>query len=906
MTDESRTIAVLHVDDDPEFGALTAAFLEREDDRFAVETATSTREGLDRFADAEYDCIVSDFDMPERSGLEFLEAVRDRDEDVPFVLFTGHGSERIASEAISAGVSDYLQKDPGSEQYTLLANRIRTLVAKRRTESDLETRAGQQQVLATLGQHAVAETDLETLFDEAAESVADALDTECVSVFDWRPDEDDLRLLVAVGRCGRADGEATVDASADTLAGVTLESREPVVVEDLRSDGRFDEPREAADRDAASGVGVLVGPSDRPWGVLAARTTRRRRFTETDVAFLRNVATLLANAVTRAEREQEIRTTKRTLETVIESSPDAIVAANDDRITQIWNSAAERMFGWTKDEVLDRPLPHIPDDEQDRFERRYREVSDEESVIRFETRRETKDGDRLDVAVSAAPVRDVDGTVISNMGIVRDLTEQKARERAFEESKARNRSLTEDVLDASPAGTIVLDSDFEVVWCDELIEEYVGIDRESMIGADKRDLVRGEFAEVFEAPEAFRAAVLPAYEDDVYADRVECHVPGDDGREDRWLRHESQPIETGLYAGGRVELYTDVTAHKRRERTLRKLTEEYEAFVENAGDAIFLVEVTTEESGPGFRFQRLNPAHEATSGLSSDDIRGKTPRDVFGDETGAALEANYRRCVEAREPITYEEEIVMPEGRIIWQTKLTPVIVDGTVTRIIGLARDITDRLERERQVRRKNEQLEEFADIVSHDLRNPLEVATGRLDLARAECETEHHEALGRALDRMEALIDDLLTLAREGTARGDVEPVDLGRTVDRCRETVDTGEATLVNEAEQTVRADPSRLRQALANLVRNATEHGGPAVTVRVGDLDGGFYVADDGPGIPEENRDRVFETGWSDAANGTGLGLGIVRQIAVAHGWEVAVTESDAGGARFEITGVDVVS
>jgi signal transduction histidine kinase len=78
----------------------------------------------------------------------------------------------------------------------------------------------------------------------------------------------------------------------------------------------------------------------------------------------------------------------------------------------------------------------------------------------------------------------------------------------------------------------------------------------------------------------------------------------------------------------------------------------------------------------------------------------------------------------------------------------------------------------------------------------------------------------------------------------------------------------------------------------------------VAVAVGDTDGGFYVADDGPGIPEEERDAVFEVGYS-TENGTGIGLNIVRQVVDAHGWTVRATESAAGGTRFEITRVDIV-
>ena len=140
-----KPIRVLHVDDDPSVLDLAATFLEREGERLDVETATSADEGLDRLAGADddgefgtgIDCVVSDYNMPEMDGLAFLERVREDHPDLPFVLFTGKGSEEIASEAITAGVTDYLNKGSGTDQYTLLANRIENTVSQYRTERDL-------------------------------------------------------------------------------------------------------------------------------------------------------------------------------------------------------------------------------------------------------------------------------------------------------------------------------------------------------------------------------------------------------------------------------------------------------------------------------------------------------------------------------------------------------------------------------------------------------------------------------------------------------------------------------------------------------------------------------------------------------------------------------------------------
>ena len=227
------------------------------------------------------------------------------------------------------------------------------------------------------------------------------------------------------------------------------------------------------------------------------------------------------------------------------------------------------------------------------------------------------------------------------------------------------------------------------------------------------------------------------------------------------------------------------------------------------------------------------------------------------------------------------------------------------------LTRWVSYELERERarsRLRRERDRLEDFASVVSHDLRNPLTTATGHLELLAAECESDHVESIERSLSRMEALIDDLLTLARDGVGVEELTDVDLAATARDAWETVETADAELVVDLERgRIRADRSRVRQLLENLFRNAVEHGGTDVTVRVGALTEGtgFLVADDGPGVPESERERVFDTGYTTDAEGTGFGLAIVARVASAHGWDVTVTDGDEGGARFEFDAVELV-
>jgi signal transduction histidine kinase len=230
-------------------------------------------------------------------------------------------------------------------------------------------------------------------------------------------------------------------------------------------------------------------------------------------------------------------------------------------------------------------------------------------------------------------------------------------------------------------------------------------------------------------------------------------------------------------------------------------------------------------------------------------------------------------------------------------------LVESTLARL-----DQIERLQdREQELQRERDRLEEFARFVSHDLRNPLNVATLELRLAEEEDGSQHLRRIRQALDRMEQLIEDLLTLAREGSVVGETEPVSLGELLSRCWSNVEADVADLTVQVDGTIRADRSRLASVLENLFQNAVKHGGESVHVTVGSTEGGdgFYVADDGPGIPEDVTDQIFRGGYSGEEDATGLGLAIVERIVDAHGWTIDVTESQTGGARFEITGVEFV-
>jgi signal transduction histidine kinase len=265
-----------------------------------------------------------------------------------------------------------------------------------------------------------------------------------------------------------------------------------------------------------------------------------------------------------------------------------------------------------------------------------------------------------------------------------------------------------------------------------------------------------------------------------------------------------------------------------------------------------------------------------------------------------------------KDPITTEAWHERADDSVFWATSTITPIYNDAFHGYTVVTQDTTSSKQYERMLERQNDRLKEFTDILSHDLRNPLNIVSGNLTLYRQTGDESHLESIENATNRMQRLIDDLLSVARHGQVIEEPGPVDLGHVVTTASEGTLGEAATLEYEQVPTLMGDYDRLCQLIENLFRNAVEHVDSDVTIRVGPLStddstefDGFYVEDDGPGIPEDIRDEVFDHGFTTESDGTGFGLSVVRTIVGAHGWDVAVTSGPLGGARFEITGIQFI-
>ncbi|MFB6151832.1 MAG: ATP-binding protein [Haloarculaceae archaeon] len=298
-------------------------------------------------------------------------------------------------------------------------------------------------------------------------------------------------------------------------------------------------------------------------------------------------------------------------------------------------------------------------------------------------------------------------------------------------------------------------------------------------------------------------------------------------------------------------------------------------------------------------------------GVDEGVVVGKTDREVYSYQPEAAerFYADDMRVVEEGERILERDERSGPPGDRYWgrTTKVPWTDDDGRVKGLLGLSFDVTDLKEKEQRLERLDDRFDQFASYVTHDVMNPLQVAISHLGLARETGDPEAFDGVERAHDRIEQMLQDLGNLARRAPDSDAPESVDLTFAVEEIWSFMATGEATLRTDMPEgaLVHAPADAVRPVLENLLRNAIDHAGDDVTVTVGTLDDGFYVADDGPGIPAEERERITEHGYTTAADGTGTGLAIVAEVVERNNWSLDVASSADGGARIEIRDVLVV-
>jgi PAS domain S-box-containing protein len=616
----------------------------------------------------------------------------------------------------------------------------------------------------------------------------------------------------------------------------------------------------------------------------------------------------------RKRREQELSR----YETIVETSPIGITIVDSDGEMQFANDRAEEIYGRSKDQINDLSFDDsewtevdvdgepLPNDEKP-----FPQIMESgEPVFDHISGISCPDGERVWTSINGAPVYDDHGEIESAVFAIENITERKEREQALSESEARYRSLTNDVLDTSDVGTFILNSDFEVVWINEAIEEFFGLDREAIVGRNKRALIEAEIAGIFEEPERFADRVTATYENNTYTEEFESHVLGEGSLEERWVNHWSQPIESGLYAGGRIEHYTDITERKERERALEESERRYRTLVNNfPNGAVGLFD-------DDLRYTVVGGELMDATGVSPEDRIGNSVYDVYPDDIIDEVEPYFEAALEG-EANSFEAEY---NDQHLFIYTLPVRNDDGAVFAGMLVVQDVTERQEYQRKLEESNERLEQFAYAASHDLQEPLRMVTSYLQLIEDRygdaLDEDGEEFLEFAVDgaeRMHNMIDGLLEYSRIETRGDPFEPVDLDDVLDDVRENlqmrIDESNAEITADDLPCVDGDVSQLRQVLQNLLSNAIEYSGdepPQVDISATRDDERWLISvqDTGIGIDPDEQERIFEVFQRlhtyEEHSGTGIGLALSQRVVERHGGEIWVDSEPGEGSTFSFT------
>ncbi len=631
------------------------------------------------------------------------------------------------------------------------------------------------------------------------------------------------------------------------------------------------------------------------------------------------------------KRERELKRSKREYQDLYDYAPDMFgsVDARTGKIIQC-NHTLAATLGYSKDELVGRPVSdiyHMECVEDPGKDGLLFVETDEADNAELQLKR--KDGSRIDVSLKVSAVRDEHGNVLFCRCIWRDITDRKRAERALQESEAKHRSLTNDVLDSSGVGIVILDSGFRIVWLNLALEQFFGLRREDIIGMDNRRLVRERIKYIFEEPEAFAERILETYEDNTSIRRFECHVLPEGERKERHLEHWSQPIRSGLYAGGRIEFYTDVTGRKKTEEQLRKL---FHA-VEQSPSSVII----TDTRG---NIEYVNPRFTELTGYACEEVIGRNPRLLKSSHHPPEFYRELWKTITSGGVWTGELYNRKKNGELYWEhTCISPITdADGTITHFVALKEDVTQKKFYEEEKKRlqiqllqaqKMEAIGKLSGGVAHDFNNLLTAIMGYSELVLdsfgdQERLRKNVEEIRKSAERAASLTRQLLAFSRRQVLQTKV--LDINDLVTDIKKLLfrligeDIELATELAADLPKVKIDPAQIEQVVMNLAinaRDAMQHGG-ILTIRTENVvideassrlipysrPGSFVcltVEDTGEGMDKDVIQHIFEPFFTtkDVGKGTGLGLAVVYGIVKQHeGW-INVQSEEGKGTSFKV-------
>jgi PAS domain S-box-containing protein len=807
------------------------------------------------------------------------------------------------------------------------------------TRSPVEQILTQQAAVAAFGQHALVETELDHLLDDAASLVARTLDVDLVSVMELAPDASSLQLVAG---CGWRDGlvrELRLDTESGSLSGYTLVTGGPVIVEDLRHEERFSVADVLSEHGAVSAMSVRIG-AEAPFGALAVFTNRPGEFTRDDANFLQAIANVLAGAVARLRAETELRHSRDELAAIVGNVTDGIIVQRHDGELGFANDAAARLTGFSSAaELMATPLAEVieryqllhPDGRPMGVEELpgRRAMSGEnppEMLVRF---RIAESGEDRWSLVQAAPVRHDDGTVLQVINVFRDITAQKRSDEVRQFVTDALASMT-STLDSTEAARRLAEA------CVPSLADYCFIDLLEADGSLTSAAVVHTEQKLAGVAQQQRDRLMPHVSDD--------DVPGSVVREAVTRQGDTDPFASVAgHLPASPDRYLSVPLLSRG-RPIGALT----LIAAGGGrtfaeDEVGLVEELGARAGPAIENARLYEAVDdrraeldAVLTAMAEAVLVFDPRGGLRLSNPAASRLFGGAVPQSTAELAERLQLVEDTGR---RLVLDDISESGTDAQLpatgrwlevrryraartgadrgqahapsVVVLRDVTD-------VRAARAARDAFMGLLSHELRTPITTIYGGSQLLERgmndERRTEVVSDIKAESERLARLIEDLLVMTRVergGVEIGD-EPVLVQRLLPPLAESMIARWPglridLLLGEGLPAVRGDVTYLEQIVRNLLTNALRYGKAlesGLTVRAYQQGDEVVVAvlDRGPGIAGEEPERLFELFYRAASalgvpGGAGIGLFVCRQLVEAMGGRIWAEPRHGGGTEF---------
>lgn len=419
-------IYLLHVDDDPALADLVAEFINRIDDRISVDSTTSASEGLELLAENEYDCVVSDYDMPGQDGIEFLKTIREDDDSLPFILFTGKGSEEVASEAISTGATDYLQKGSGTEQYDLLTNRIRNSVEQYRATQ----RADNIDRVRTIASHVTQALVRSKSRDEMESRVCKILSDADPYLFAWIGEYVvDTRTVRARTGAGVEQGyldaiEITTDDTATGRGptGRAIKTHDVTVMQDIAENPEFEPWRdEAIKRGFRSSAAIPLVNDETLYGVLNLYADRTEAFDEQERDLLAELGTDIGHALHSFDVQSDLQEEREFIGEALDALDDIFYVIGPEGTLRRWNERLREVTGYSDDALEDMEVVELfPEDHREQIVDAIEETLTTGNAI-VEAELQASDGGRIPHEFTGSRLTDADGNLLGLIGVGREI-----------------------------------------------------------------------------------------------------------------------------------------------------------------------------------------------------------------------------------------------------------------------------------------------------------------------------------------------------------------------------------------------------------------------------------------------------------------------------------------------------